>query len=586
MRAIFVALLMSTVVLAGCVSDDDEPEPATPTTTPRVDPGPGFEVSEVDFYGSPVPQLLCFDLEAFPVKATAEQKELGTRCNFEMTPDDGREGNELTIAVNPTDPRNIVGGAKDYYPADAGECVWDGVYVTHDGGRTVYQDRSFDGSPWHLYNGDLGGFTPNYASTFWCTTDPVAYFNTAGTLYYLLMAYQTDPVTGSKLGEEELPNGALNDWAFNRATQIVAVSDDGGDTFHTFTPVLEGSFPVTFHDKGWIAASHNGIIHVMWLGILAPGNVYFRSLDGGASFPITESEILASTIEGSGQGSFVDVGTGPEVYALWTSGGAVQMRRSMDYGETFEPQFAIQETNGRSMPTLEARDRRGGWPQLATDRNPDSPFADALYVVWQDTCQNATWSPDCTDSEHGEVVQGTGIWIVRSFDKGDTWTEPVRISETPFPGEDHQWKIFPSVSVSPGGVIDVSWMDSRDTRWIDCPENPSVGEAHCDDQHQALTQYYSYSLDGGATWSEDVEIRDAGDGGWDTSKCHHQNGMIFIGDYNDIDSSWQAAHPIWPDTRDGHCDVYTATVQRPMFAEGWADDARADAEAFILSHPI
>src|ERR1051325_2330277 len=97
----------------------------------------------------------------------------------EKLPDPDRQGNEVTIAVNPKDPKNIVGGAKDYYPPDAGECVWDGVYVTHDAGATPVQDRSFDGSPWRQKN-QPDPSKVNYATQFWCTTDPVAYFATDG----------------------------------------------------------------------------------------------------------------------------------------------------------------------------------------------------------------------------------------------------------------------------------------------------------------------------------------------------------------------------------------------------------------------
>ncbi len=162
-------------------------------------------------------------------------------------------------------------------------------------------------------------------------------------------------------------------------------------------------------------------------------------------------------------------------------------------------------------------------------------------------------------------------------------------------GDAEAWSFFPAVSVSPGGVIDVSWMETRDARSIPCPEDPGLGEADCEGgaaggypegEYPAMEQYYAYSLDGGETWSEPVSIRDADDGGWDPALCHHQNGMIFIGDYNDIDSSWQAAHPVWPDSRDGPCDVYTATVQRPMFAEGWDADKRVSAEESIRAKPL
>jgi hypothetical protein len=448
MRTLPLVALLCLGTLAGCL---DDPSPGPKPAIPVADIG--YAYTGLDSKGLPLPLLLCL-----PMLPESEGLHAGReRCNFLMTPDEGREGNELTIAVNPTDPRNVVGGAKDYYPPDAGECVWDGVYVTHDGGRTTYEDRSFDGSPWRLAAGDVDNFVPNYASTFWCTTDPVAYFDVNGRFYYLLMAYQTDPVTGSKLGEGTLPLGALNDWAFNRATQIVAVSDDGGDTFHTFTPVLEGSFPATFHDKGWIAASRDGTIHVMWLAVLAPGNLYFRSTDGGQTY--SDPFLMAPTCFGavcdslseagygsSGQGSFVDVGTGDQVYAMWTSGGVMQMRRSFDTGATWDEARPIVAVNGAQHPGLSPRDRVTGFPSMATDRNPDSPFADAVYVVWQDSCNNVTWESGCDSGANG-------VYLAASFDEGTSFGNPVRISTA-----DTRWRVFPSLSVSPGGVLDVSWM--------------------------------------------------------------------------------------------------------------------------------
>jgi hypothetical protein len=556
-KAFGAAALLLVLALAGCMGGTQ-----TTTTAPRAfeqDPrfGPGYNYTALDAEGLPVPVLLCH---------AAQAGNHSRGCNILLTPDPERQGNEVTIAVNPKDPRNIVGGAKDYYPPDAGQCVWDGVYVTHDGGRTTVQDRSFDGSPWRATSDPLS-YKPNYASTFWCTTDPVAYFDVNGNFYYLLMAYQTDPVTGSKTGEDELPQGALNDWAFNRATQIVAVSSDGGDTFHTFTPVLEGSYPVSFHDKGWIAAGADGTIHVMWLASLTPGNVYFRSTDGGKTY--SDPEVLATWPTGTaGQGSFVDVGTGTQVYAIWTSD-AIHMRRSTDSGATWDDDRAVQGVNGAQHPGLSPRDRITGFPALATDRNPDSPFADAVYLVWHDDCGNATWEKGC----RGKGDDGSSVYVSASFDQGETFGEPVRVS-----GADERWRLLPALSVSPGGVVDVSWMEYTDEV---VPASDGVEE------HHRIRQMYSYSLDGGTTWSTPIDIRDADDGGWDPALCHHQNGMIFMGDYNDIDSSWQAAHPVWPDTRDGAmCKVYSATVQRPMFAEGWDDARRVEAEKFILAHPL
>jgi hypothetical protein len=564
--SVALVAILSVAVLAGCFS---------PKSTGPAAPGPaastaplGYAATAFDAQGLPVPLLLCQPM----IDAEEALHATGQRCNLRMTPDEGRQGNEVTIAVNPTDPKNIVGGAKDYYPPDAGECVWDGVYVTHDGGASTFQDRSFDGSPWRLKDGDASDFKQTYASTFWCTTDPVAYFDVNGNFYYLLMAYQTDPVTGSKACKDQCPNGAVNDWAFNRAAQIVAVSSDGGDTFHTFTPVLEGSFPVDFHDKGWVAASKDGTIHVMWLASFAPGNLYFRSTDGGKSY--SDPVVMATTLQGAGQGSFLDVGTDNEVYATWTSGAGIHLRRSDDTGATWDADRIVLNPNRVSMTGLSDRDGRGGFPAFATDRNPDSPHANALYYVWQDSCYGE-WSLGC------QTGHGGNVYFSASYDTGKTFTKPIRIS-TPKDTGREDFEIMPVVSVSPGGVIDVAWMDTEGAR-IAQPSHTFTD----DKPHMTLQQHYAYSLDGGKTWSTEFLVRDAGDNGWDPALSHHQDGKIFIGDYEDIDSSWQAAHPVWPDTRDGHSvKVYTATIQRPMFAEGWDTAKLVKAQEFIAKHPL
>jgi hypothetical protein len=562
--------------LAGCLGDGTPRDPAPEPSIPAQDVG--YRFAAVDAKGLPVPLLACH-----PMLPGYEPLHAGPeRCNFLMTPDEGRQGNEVTIGVNPLDPRNVVGGAKDYYPADAGECVWDGVYVTHDGGRTAYEDRSFDGSPWRAADGDPSDFQPNYASQFWCTTDPVAYFAVDGTLYYLLMAYQADRVTGSKTCQQECPSGALNDWAFNRAVQIVAKSTDGGDTFETFTPVLEGSYPVDFHDKGWIAASKDGVIHVMWLAAFLPGNLYFRSTDGGQTFSDPEAMSVQTLglapdeagLAPAGQGSFVDVGTDNEVYATWTAQGSVWLRRSDDDGATWDAARAVLHPNISGMEGLSPRDRRAVSPMFASDRNPDSPFQNALYYVWQDEC-TGEWEEGC----EGE---GSAIYFSASLDTGATFSRPVRVSTSGGAGE-HE--IFPAVSVSPGGVIDVSWMDTEGAGRFACTAETDCSGYGSD--YPGFTQRYAYSLDGGRTWSEEATVRDAPGAGWDPKLSHHQNGMIFVGDYNDIDSSWQAAHPVWPDTRDGRSvKVYTATVQRPLFATGWDPVKQAKALEFVQAHPI
>jgi hypothetical protein len=522
------AALLLALLIAGCLAPPPSSTESVPSDGPRV-LLPQFDAS------LPRPTLLCVQVA----------------CNFEMTPTPQRQGNEVTIAVNPLDPRNVVGGAKDYFPADAGDCVWDGVYVTHDGARTAYQDRSFDGSPWRQKTSPDPSKI-NYATQFWCTTDPVAYFDLSGTLYYVLMAYQADPVTGSKTCKGVCPQGAFNDWAFNRATQIVAISHDGGDSFDTFTPVEEGTFPANFHDKAWLAAQNDGAaIHIMWLSSIAGGNQYWRSVDGGKTYQ--DPQLFATTVTGAGQGSFVDVGPAHEVYASWANGNDVTLVRSTDEGKTWDaPRAVLTMTAPKLTDALSDRDRREGFPALATDKFADSPFAGSVYFTWTD------------GRDKGD---GANIYFAASHDGGDTFGEPVRIDDDATGAPQY----MPAISVSPGGVIDVTWLDQR----LDV------------DGKLLVDGYYTYSLDGGRTWAPNLRVRDAADKGWDPNLSHHQNGKVFIGDYIDVDSSWQAAHPVWPDTRSGEVvDVYTATILRPLFANGYPEAKKAAAEAFVAAHPV
>ena len=74
------------------------------------------------------------------------------------------------------------------------------------------------------------------------------------------------------------------------------------------------------------------------------------------------------------------------------------------------------------------------------------------------------------------------VMFIRSSDGGQTWSAPVRVNDDAIGNRAFQW--FGTMSVAPNGRIDAVWNDTR---------------ASADSTMSAL--YYSYSLDGGATWS-------------------------------------------------------------------------------------
>src|SRR5438552_2478947 len=101
------------------------------------------------------------------------------------------------------------------------------------------------------------------------------------------------------------------------------------------------------------------------------------------------------------------------------------------------------------------------------------------------------------------------------------------------------WSRF-SLATNEGGF---PWLDRRDD-----PNNP------------LFATYYSYSLDGGATFAPAIRVASALS---DEKFSHHQNGMIFLGDYRDMGSAKGAATMVWVDTRNEKADVFVATVERP-----------------------
>lgn len=499
MRRLLVLVLAASALLAGCVS---------PPADLPVEGAGGVG-------GGSLPSLSCFE---------------GV-CNFEATTTN-TEGNEVTVAVNPTNPLNIVAGAKDYTPRTAGDCVWDGIYVTMDGGKT-WVNHHIPGSP-HLLMSDPSSFEPTAASQFWCTTDPVVAFAPDGTCYYSFMAYQADPVTSSKLGDGVLPQGGLNDWAFNRAAQMVATSTDGCLTFDYMSTIADGTFPVNFHDKQWIEVGADGTVHVAWLAFFVPGNQYYRSLDKGRTWEgPTVLGTWAESLSGqdvpvgggpAGQGTIITVGGGgKDVYVSWDAGGGIQVAKSHDGGATFDDPILAVETQDEGM---ESTYRSGGMPFIVADDTDTSAHYGNVYLAWQDT----------RDGDRD-------IWFSRSTDGGATWSEAAKVSDAPA-GTD---QFFPAMSVGDDGIIDVVFYDRRN-----------------DENAHMLDLYYTYSADGGLTWSTNARVTDVSS---DPDNSHHQNGMIFIGDYIDIDSSAGAAHPVWVDTRNGVADVMVATILRGPAAE-------------------
>src|SRR6202162_5222950 len=82
---------------------------------------------------------------------------------------------------------------------------------------------------------------------------------------------------------------------------------------------------------------------------------------------------------------------------------------------------------------------------------------------------------------------GADVMFVRSTNGGQSFTAPLRINDDPL--NEAKWHWLGTLSVAPNGRIDVVWLDTRNA------------SNNTDSQ-----LFYSYSVDGGNTWSANVAV--------------------------------------------------------------------------------
>lgn len=287
--------------------------------------------------------------------------------------------------------------------------------------------------------------------------------------------------------------------------------------------ILPGAWPVNVTaaagsggnnaDKEWIAADpypgspFQDRIHVVWVR-LDTGNPWSiwttYSTDQGQTW--SGAQQVSAADEGLTWPPHVAVAPNGSVYVAWhgqvgfldPSGrdvpdgvsGQMIMRRSDDGGVTWQPR-SFPYLPGMADMTYNVQHEANGvipgatmWltGSLQPWILPDPLVAGRVHVVANDDPDNNVDAGDAAD-----------VFIVTSSDSGTTWSAPTRVDQ----GAPGTFQVLPTAAINPvNGAIAVAWYDNR-----------ALADANLDGTFE-LDLMATFSTDGGATWSPEVDIND------------------------------------------------------------------------------
>jgi len=353
-----------------------------------------------------------------------------------------------------------------------------------------------------------------------------------------------------------------------------AYSTNGGLSW-TFPGVLE---PGIFRSDPVLASDASGTFY--YLGVITNGNLHcdlFCSTNGGVSWIS-----LGMAEGGDKEWMTIDTSTGP-------SRGTLYQAWSPDYNFANDPNqiFSRSTDGGKAWMSAKAIPRQPYWGTLAV-----GPSGELYIVGWDGTdfCvnrstnaanPNAVSTFDLTtqvnlggdmvfgapvnpvgligqpwvsvDSSSGPgrgnvyvlaAVTGLGnpanIMFSRSTDQGLTWSAPLRLNDDPENVNAYHW--FGTLSVAPNGRVDACWNDTR----------------HSSPTNNVSELFYTYSEDGGVTWSTNNAISPAFDHtlGYPTQEK--------MGDYIGMVSLDSGTFIAYTATFNGEEDIWFARVELPI----------------------
>jgi len=182
-----------------------------------------------------------------------------------------------------------------------------------------------------------------------------------------------------------------------------------------------------YHDKEWAVSNPiNGELYLTWTQFDAYNSedprdrsniVFSKSSNYGKAWskPMIISKYSGDCLDDddTAEGAVPAVGPEGQIYVSWSRSEKIYFNKSTDGGETWmesEKEIAIQK-NGWTI-NIPGIYRCNGLPITACDIS-NSPYRGQVYVNW-------------ADQRNGE--EDTDIWLKKSADGGDTWSEPIKVN--------------------------------------------------------------------------------------------------------------------------------------------------------------
>jgi hypothetical protein len=390
--------------------------------------------------------------------------------------------NETSVKISRKNPNLAVAAFRDFRQGVSPANRRVGYSNSTDGGITWSVSKLLDSTL-------ISGFPRN--------SDPAVGVDTAGNFYVAVICIS---YSGT---------GAL----------AIYKSTDGGETFPSAYMIANSGS----EDKEYITTDFTpgspfkNNIYISWTRFSSGSGIKLtKSTNGGVNWT---SAVNISTSATGGQGSDLAVGLNGEIYVTWVGGtftdDEIYFCRSTNGGTSFD---TVKTVATGATPDIPISSSGVTFPSIATDIS-GGPGNGNIYITW---CDARSGDPD--------------IYIIRSTNRGITWSSPLRVNDDPL--SNGKLQCWPWIEVNDSGKIAIVYYDSRNTS-----------------SNSIIESYLAYSTNAGISFTN-YELST------EPTPTVQPNSDVRFGDYIGIDFFKDRIIPVWTDERLGgtNQECFTAIV--------------------------